>query len=277
MAENVLFLSSEPVDGATLVASTEVSTLPVSYLEDVQPEKKWRATGCAAENITIDLGVATICTALSLIGHNLTSAATLRVRGAATAAGVTAAPSVDTGAPGVSAWPASGKHTDTNWPQELSLVRWSNAVAYRYWRLDIVDAANPAGYVQAGRLHIGKAFQPSFNVDQNPSLGLVSPDAQARTPYGRTFTDPRGAASRRFGLPLSGANHTDMTRSLFQLQRYCGLARDFTFSLDPAATADFHLYSMQALFADLREFEGQPWFDTEAQVWRTSLTLTEPI
>ena len=75
------------------------------------------------------------------------------LRLAASAANVTAAPAKDSGV--VSAWPTSGKHTDEDWPEELSLVRVTNSTGYRYGRLDIADPTNTDGYAQAGRLIAG--------------------------------------------------------------------------------------------------------------------------
>lgn len=43
--QNCLFLSSRTIDRASVVAGTEVSGLPASYLADIQPAKKWRTTG----------------------------------------------------------------------------------------------------------------------------------------------------------------------------------------------------------------------------------------
>ena len=40
-------------------------------------------------------------------------------------------------------------------------------------------------------------------------------------------------------------SETEMADGLFELQRYCGVSRDFAFCLDPAATTKFHRYAMQ--------------------------------
>lgn len=273
MAENALWLSSKRIDAATLVASSEEGTLVVGYLQDRPPEKKWRATGCTAEYITFDFGQDVACNALALVGHNLSADATLRLRLAASAANVTAAPAKDSGV--VSAWPSSGKHTDEDWPEEFSLVRVTKSTGYRYGRLDIADPTNADGYVQAGRLMAGAALQTRINVDLNVGLGLVSPDEPKVSPFGRRYSDNRGPSSRRLILSLSAINQDDMRAGLFDLQRYCGLARDFAFSLDPTATTFFHTYSLQASFENAAQFESQPIWDADGQVWRTSINIIE--
>src|SRR5579864_7228691 len=115
--KNVLLMSPALSDAATLAGSSQVASLPIANLQAMQPKKKWRSTG-TTEYVTADMGAAVACNGLALIGHNLTSAATLRVRAAASAANVTASPALDTGA--VSAWPVSGKPADVNWPQYFS-------------------------------------------------------------------------------------------------------------------------------------------------------------
>lgn len=273
---NALFLSSRHADGATVVGSSELSALPAANVQKLRPDKVWRATGCTAEYLTIDFGSAVAADALALVAHNLTESATLRMRGASTAANVTAAPAVDTTA--VSAWPASGKPTDPDWPYYFSLLTWSNAVAYRYWRLDIADSTNPAGYVQAGRLFAGPNFVPATNVDINVGIGLSSPGLVARSSFGKVFADDRGAPARAFVLPMSSITETELTDSIFELQRYCGLARDFAFCLDPSATTRFHKYSSQVMFASLNVAQAQPLWDSgNVQLWQTSLTLNEVV
>lgn len=275
MTSPALFLSSRHVDAATVVASTELSTLPATNLQSLRPDKVWRAGGCAAEYITVDFGSSVAATALMLVGHNLSSAATLRWRMAASAAGVTAAPSVDTTA--LSAWPSSGKHSDPDWPFEASLLTWSNSTGYRYGRLDIADSGNTDGYVEAGRLLVGPAYIPAVNVDNNPALGLASPAYVNRTAYGRTYADDRGPPSRAMQLQMSSIDEAEMTDSLFELQRYCGVGRDFGFCLDPAATTRFHKFTMQALFGQLGPFQAQPLWNASNQVWSATLQLNEVI
>jgi hypothetical protein len=270
---NALYLSSQWIDAATLVASSTEGLLGVDHVQTIRPDQVWRATGDAAEYITWDFGEAIEVTAVVLLAHNLSAAATLRVRLAASAADVTASPAVDTGA--VSAWPASGKPDDPG-ESPFSLVMPVNATAYRYGRIDIVDAANPDGYVEAGRLYAGPAFVPLINVDINPSIGLISPDEAGRTAFGQAYGDNRGPAARVMQVPMSAIDEDELNDELFELQRYCGLAKDFAFCLDPGATTHFHRYAMQARFASLNTFTGQPcWNENGKKIWQATLALEE--
>lgn len=270
---NALFLSSRWLDGATVTASSVEGLLSADHVQTIRPDQVWRATGCAAEWLAWDFGEAITVEGAILLAHNLSNSATLRYRLAATEADVTAAPAVDSGV--VSAWPASGKPDDPG-ESPFSLVLVTNGTGYRYGRLDIVDPTNTDGFVQVGRLYAGPAFVPAINVDINPSLGLISPDEVGRTAFGRTFGDNRGAASRVLQVPMSAIDVDEMNSEMFDLQRYCGLAKDFAFCLDSAATTHFHRYSGQFRFSALNGFQAQPvWNETGKQLWQTTLALEE--
>lgn len=270
---NALFLSSRWLDAATVTASSVQGLLSADHVQTIRPDQVWRATGCATEWLAWDFGEGLIVEALAALAHNLSADATLRYRLAATEADVTASPAVDTGV--VSAWPSSGKPDDPG-ESPFSLLTAVNSTGYRFGRLDIADASNPDGFVQVGRLLVGPAFVPTLNVDMNPTLGLISPDEVGRTAFGQAFGDNRGPAARLMQIPMSAIDVDEMNTELFELQRYCGLARDFAFCLDPAATDHFHRYALQARFASLNGFQGQPVFnDAGQQLWQTTLALEE--
>lgn len=275
-AEGALFLSSIDIDQAQLTGSSEVPSLPVAYLQDSRVEKKWRLTSKVDQYLSVTLAVPSACDTLAVIGANLGAGAVVRILGALDPAGLPNTPDFDSGWLG--AWPISGKPIlKQPWPVHTNLIRFPNANAYRYWRIIFSDPGVETTYLELGRVLIGKAFRPTYNVDVNPAIGLESSDVRRRSTFNRTFTDPRGASSRRMALSLSAVDRDEMRADLFELQRYCGLARDFVFSLDPAATTSHHLYTMQALFVEGAQFEAQPLWDANGEVWRTSLQLTEPL
>lgn len=275
-AERALFLSSQPFDRATIVGGSEVSTLPTSNLKDIRAEKKWRVSSQSGQYLSIALDQPATCDTVAIIGANFSSAATCRVLGASRPEYLPLYPEIDTG--WMSVWPVSGKPRIAEpWPVFTNLIRFANTNAYGYWLLYFADPSIEIAYTEFGRILIGKAFRPRFNVDVNPAIGLESSDVRRRSTFNRTFTDPRGAPSRRMALSLSDVDQDDMRAELFELQRYCGLARDFVFSLDPAATTFHHLYTMQSLFVEGAQFEAIPFWDASRQLWRTSLQLTEPL
>lgn len=271
---NIVILSPVDSDAASLGVSSAVSTLPASNLQNMQPKRKWRSSGLT-EYITADFGAGgAACNGLALVGHNLTGAATLRLRGKATP-DVTVSSTVDTTA--VSAWPATGKPAVVDWPQHLSWLSWSNSTALRYWRLDIADGANPAGYLQAGRLVLGRYWQPTINFDLGGMpLAHDQRDVQVVTDYGETFTDRRTrSAPRRFALQISAADRREVLDGIAEIQRLRGLWGDVICLLDPAATTDFHRHSMQGVFSAPQEHRIVPQFTANGEMWTVDLQLRE--
>lgn len=268
-AGKALFLSPRWSDAATVTASSEQGLLGVEHVRTMDPTQVWRATGCAAEWLVWTYGEDVIADAAIVAAHNLSAAAMLRLRLYDAGGNVVA----DSG--WVSAWPASGKPALTDWPSFLSLVRVANVTPCRSGRLDIMDPGNAAGYVEIGRLMAGPAFVPEMNVDVNPSLGLITPDEAGRTPFGRAYGDNRGPAARTLQLPMSSIDEDEMGGQLFELKRYCGLARDFAFCLDPEATTRFHRYSGQFRFGALAPFQAVPFWNAANQFWQTTLPLEE--
>ena len=257
---NVLVLSPQDSDAATLSASSQVATLPVANLQTIQPQKKWRSNG-VTESIVITPLSALPWNALSLVGHNLTGAATIRVRGAATLGGLTSSPPIDTGA--VSAWPATGKPTVANWPNYLSLVTWANVTGYGFWRIDIADAGNAAGYLEAGRLLMGTSWQPGNNFDVAGSpIGFDAQDTQTRTPFGYIFTSKvANRAARLFSLQITGDDKRSVFDGIAEIQHQRGLWGDVVCCLDPGETTDFHRFAMQGVFTTKSDYPVTPFFD----------------
>lgn len=267
---NAMFLSSRAINEATVEASSEQGLLVASNVQTIDPTEVWRATGCASEWIRWSMASAVIVNAIVANAVNWSPTAMIRLRLATTENNVTAAPDFDSG--WVSPWPGD---VPADWLYKLAFLMVNNPDAFAFGRLDIEDPDNPDGYVEIGRLFADEGFVPTMNVDMNPTIGLVSSDEVGRTPFNHTIGDDRGPASRLMSVPMSAINDEEMRDELFELQRYCGLAKDFAFCLDPAATNSFYLYAMQARFAALSGFQYQLYFSDVSQLWNTTLNLEE--
>jgi hypothetical protein len=274
--KNITILSPTLSDVAVFGASSQVSTLPVANLQTMDPKKKWRAMVTAAA-ITIDAGAAGLAaTGLALIGHNLTAAGTIRVRAKATS-DVTVAPTIDTTAK--SAWPATGKPTDSYWNHYLSWLEWANAAALRYWRIDLSDPGNPAGYLQAGRLMLGAYWRPSINFDYDGApLAYAQKDIQVLTDYGQTFTDRRTrSAPRLVALKHTSLDRREVLDGIAEIQRLRGMWGDVACLLDADETTDFHRYSLQGVFSTPQAHNLVPYYTTNGEMWTATHNLREVI
>jgi hypothetical protein len=271
-----LFLSSRPIDKATLTATSQVASLPVSFLQAYQPERKYRANGNSFR-VDIDLGAGNQldCNCAVFIGHNGTATATGRIVGGNTVNDVngTNAPLVDSGSQ--SAWPVPyGKHDSEDWPEESSLFLWDNEQSLRWWSF-AWDDPDLSGLSEGGRLLIGRAFRPKFNISGNPLVGLVTAGVQQRSSFNRIYADSRGPNFRRIDVNINTINERDMWDSLFDLQRLMGVTKDFFFTANPAEQDYFHKWSGQFLFEDLSRFQANMQFDDYGRIWSTSFAILE--
>ena len=192
------FMLGTDVDRATLSASSASPNLPVKNLQDQQRTKKWRAAGCAGEHVGIDFGAVKPVSALALIQHNLTYDGRITI---------TAGSSAGAGDLFSQTWPAweplfgfgeggFGEHglggyltpdeAATYFPAGTMRLIYFDEVRARYWRVTLADAANPDGWLEAGRLILGCFRQSTRMVSspmritpQDPSLVTYSKGGQA--------------------------------------------------------------------------------------------------
>ena len=275
----ILLLSPAASDTATIAASSAVATLPASNLQNVQPTRKWRSQGIEA-NLFVTFpedsedGEISANT-LGLTGVNLTHHALVRVRGAATAEDLDGSPSIDTGL--ASPWPGGVKPYARSWPQFTVLVFWENDQPFRFCQIDIVDAGGDLTYLEAGRLMLGKAWQPSINIDIGGDFLAYDPrDVVAETDRGYTFTDRRSESPPRlFTLNLTAGNRREIMDGLGEIQRLAGLAGDVICCIDPSDATDFHRYVMQGRFTAGPRFSAPQLFDQDGYTIGASINLRE--
>jgi len=148
MSDNVRFYWQNLFDAATLTASSEDAEFPAENLQERHWTIPWRSTGCTSEWVKWDLGSALAIKALVIRGHNLTTGATVHIQASAT--DVWTSPAVDETITITSAMISAG----------LISVNWTTAKTYQWWRLTIVDASNPDGYIELGRLFCGSYDAP---------------------------------------------------------------------------------------------------------------------
>lgn len=112
--------------------------------------------------INIDLGSAQEVKALVIYDHNMTSAATITLKG------------VD---------PAIFSESVT-WVSGKIIHYLSAATTKRYWQLQITDAANTDLYIDIGELFLGSYMELSRNYTEGFSKGFDLLYDSNRTPYG---------------------------------------------------------------------------------------------
>lgn len=184
----VTFALAEPtaIDAATVTASDEVGTLPVSNLKRYMPFDRWRTNASViTPYLTIDFGAATPVRIIWLGYTNATSSATWRIRAATTEANLTADPVYDSGI--LSHWPS---YDLSSWNRTHALLVLQGALAYQWWRIDINNVGGP--YYESGRFYMSDPWTPTRGMDFGSSIGMVDSSPKVRSLGGVGYVKRRG-------------------------------------------------------------------------------------
>lgn len=230
---NIVFAT--PLEVAALTAGDEADEMPAAELLTMQPTDKWRAA-LANAFVVVDLGSATVVRLVALLATNATAAATWRIRAATSEANLTAAPGYDSTA---IAFPIAGTlDAALIAARRVHGVKWLGAAGqnFRWWRVDLIDAGNPDGYLEAGRLYLAAGFQPATNYQFGAGLEPVDNTEHRETMGGNTVPGGGSEPKRVLRLPLVFAALADY-RALMDLARLRGHRRDVLVVLDPDAPA----------------------------------------
>lgn len=161
------------VDAATLSASSQL--IPVYNLKNMQPGKVWRASGCVEETVTVDLGSKQFVDAFAVVNQNMSGRGTIRVQ-FATDAGFTDVLFDETkraimpdGGLGYDAFGWSlGGYPRMDDPQRNMAIRTFLAPAKmkgRYARFTFKNPTLSAGYIQVGRLFVGRQYIDEYGFE----------------------------------------------------------------------------------------------------------------
>ena len=270
MPETFTIAIANPIlgDAANLAAGVADDGFAVANLQTIQPSEVWRASDLSNAFVTVDLGAQSTVNLVAMLYTNLSSAATWRVRGASTsAAAVTAAPDYDTSA--ITAWP----QTDLGDWDFVHAINWFGASpqTLRYWRVDLIDAANADGHIQAGRLYIDDAWQPGANIDFGWTLNWIDPTRRSRATSGAAWPTAR-APYRAIDFRLDLLDEDDMYDEAFDLDRLRGESADVFVLRDPTSAKRLQDQSVYGLLTGLRPIV-QPHFATFAKRYRVEEIL----
>ena len=236
MSEKILILYDNRADAATMTASTAAGGLGPGNLQDRLLSKVARTTGVSAEWWRADFGEAEAISTVALWNHNLTVAASVRIR---------ISDNADMSAPAFDqtlyAWPpayGAGEIgagmcgyggapilTGLNAYKPYSVFRLGATHEGRYLQLDLADPGNAAGYLQAGRLIAGAGWQPDRNFSFGWTLDWVDPSAQSVMDGGAVWVDSR-EKYRVLEAPFKFATKADALGAFNDLKRIVGSSRE---------------------------------------------------
>lgn len=237
---------------ATLTADTTAGSLVAANMLTEQKSEVWRSTSTSA-TITMTWSKAESSAAVILPYCNLTSTATVRVRGYTLTTDTTAA--FDTGAVQASPGPFFSNTADWGtlplganaFQQQTGVNKFAYgggsyayvwfAATYQVTKLviDIVDTANQSGYVELARIVTGHYWTPVVNAEYGSvSIGLDETSTHERSDAGDLRTE-RGVMSRNltFGLTYMTADDRD---HLWRILRTNGMSKPMYVSISPQSS-----------------------------------------
>lgn len=245
MTQRVLILTENVVDGATLAASSHVGDLVPENVQNARLSQRWRTAGATGEWLRAMIDGAPVDTFV-MLGHNMTTAATIRLRLSNNSD--MSDPIVDIS---TTVWAPISNWEGVPWERFLwegvpdlergewppiTIIRLGAEVEATYLRIDLEDAANPAGYLEVGRIFTGVGQQPLANFSYGWALGTVDPTEQEETDGGDVWFDLR-PRYRQLDLPFNFVSQADALNLFQNLTRVVGHRRDLVVLPFPDADA----------------------------------------
>lgn len=240
------------VDDGSLSGGSWRAALPLVNLQTRPIAEVARSTNATngSTKFDIDLGAAKRVQIVSLVNHNFSLDATWRLQGANVSdfsvllydSGATAQPvwpgvyptlSLDWEAPNW--W--SGQYTDEEKEGYTAAATHvlSAKVYARYWRIQIFDTTNAAGYVQFGRVFIGPAWQPSVNMLRGSSIGWGTDTQTQKARSGTKYFDRR-TPYRVTRFTLDWLDQDEAFGAAFEIQRQAGIDKEIFWIENPDDT-----------------------------------------
>lgn len=240
-------------DEATLTGGSWVGTLPLNNLKTRLFSRVARSADTLAASTKFDIALSRprTCRVLALAAHNFSVAATIRV--VADDSPTFATPLYDSGA--VAMWPAGvipiellEWDDDNFWLGTVSeeaiagyqapfICLLPAAVTARYWRVEIVDTGNSAGYIQLGRLYIANTWSPKFNMDYGHSLGFDDVSTFETSLAGEEFFEVR-RKRRKFTFVLGNVDLEEGYQRALEVDRMLGTTGEVLVMGDPSDTTN---------------------------------------
>lgn len=253
MPTNITFIYDNPVDRATLTPSSEAGGMPADNLKTKLRSEKWRTTGCASESLIIMTPGCEALNVLSIVEHNFTAAATIRVQAnssnswASTPVDITFTalepPDIDdAGGFGMGGFGEGGFGGGlTTLPNRLQVpivifideLLGGATVGYLYKKITFTDPYNSNGYIEMGRLYLSDYYESSRNYIAGAKIELIDESVVEYSENGVPFTDEKPMLME-VGIGINNITILEKNTLLFPMFCAVGRKKDFVLVLDPS-------------------------------------------
>lgn len=247
-------------DAALISTDSELDSLPASNVQQGHVSQRWHtAAGVKSAYLLLDMGSAVACQLLGLMGTNLTSAATLRVRASDADPDALTSLLIDSG--------TLSSTAKTGYGQSYHDL---TATTARYWRIDIADAT-VADNLQIGRLFLGPRWAPSVNQEFGWSVQVRDPSIVDRAYGGQRHANVK-PQQRVLQFSLAFMDEAEMYGNAFALARAAGIVGDVLAVHD---TLGGTYIAEQSVFGCLTDV--QPLVHENYGIFRNKFTIEETL
>lgn len=249
----MIILFPNRIDGATVSGGAYFEAMPLANLQDRQLSRIARTIDLSPSStwFKIDFGRQRSIRGFAFVNHNLSFSSRIRARASNVADFSTTVydKTLDTW-PAVSGdwnideleWEADNYWLGTFSPEEVEGQTAAAArilpdtVQARYWRFDLIDPQNEAGYLDIGRLFIGDGFlQPKYNMSFGAQAGYETATKVDASLGGAEYFDRRESLRViRFDLGL--LSHEEGYGKALEFMRRAGIDGEVFVIPDPLDT-----------------------------------------
>lgn len=279
---NVRILHNKPSDAGTFSGGSWLSTLPLANLVTKQVSRVARSTNAVATStkFVVDMGRPFSISQMILIGHNLSSSATIRWRLSDSSGGAPAlydattpaqTPTIPFGSLPWGAMPWDGIDPTIYPGGRINIHNMPDPVYARYILIDIVDTSNADGYIQIGRFIAGDPWSPRVNMNWDPQVGYID-DSKARRSRGGQLYVSEQRRRRQMSLQFDWLSENEAMAAMNIMLRL-GIGGDVFITYD-SDDADATLFQ-RSFYASLVKLD--PTIHRYIDLYRWSLSVEELI
>ncbi len=244
-------------DDASLTTDSELASLPAANVQDRHVSRKWHtAATVTAAYLILDLGSSIACALAALLGTNLTTSATIRIRASDADPTVVGTLLYDSGVVAAGAKANYG-----------GVYKSFTSQAARYWRFDISDAGVDDN-LQIGRVFLGPKWTPSVGQPLEWFVVTDDPSDIVESYGGQSHADEL-PKRRVLVFSLDWMNEAEMYGNAFEIQRANGRVRDVLAIPDAAGS----YLPEQAVWGLVQRAE--PIVHRLSQIYRTKYEIKE--
>ena len=134
----------------------------------------------------------------------------------------------------------------------------TTVVEARYWRTEVHDTTNAAGYVDLALVDFCDRYAPTINMDYGWRLGLKTATTRTETDGGAAVFNVK-AVQREIIFTVNNLSDDETLSNIYEIQRRLGISGDLYVVVDPADTYHIARRSFPCTIRELSSIE-HPWY-----------------